>query len=112
MMLNLLLGLFPAFGMIVFALCFPSPVMITVLYSSPSQRKLKERRKKQQEENVKQKEAEKQRNKYDVLFYFRCEDRSMIRFLCIDPMASGSNPPSAKLYRRVRRVANSLYFQV
>ena len=35
----------------------------------------------------------------------------MIRFLRIDPMVSGSNPPSAKLSLGMRRVANSLYFK-
>ena len=32
------------------------------------------------------------------------QDRSVVRFLRIDPMVSGSNPPSAKLSLRVRRV--------
>ena len=36
------------------------------------------------------------------------QDRSVVRFLRIDPMVSGSNPPSAKLSLRVRRVTSSL----
>ena len=35
----------------------------------------------------------------------RCQDSLVVRFLRIDPMASGSNPPSAKRSLRVRRVA-------
>ena len=37
-----------------------------------------------------------------------CPDSSMVRFLRIDPMVSGSSPTSAKLSLRVRRVASSL----
>ena len=32
----------------------------------------------------------------------RCQERSVVRFLRIDPMVSGSNPTSAKLSLRVR----------
>ena len=35
----------------------------------------------------------------------------MVRFLGVDPMINGSNPSSAKLSLRVRRVVSSLYFQ-
>ena len=41
----------------------------------------------------------------------RCQDSSMVRFLRIDPMVSGSSPTSAKLSLRVKRVASPLYFQ-
>ena len=36
------------------------------------------------------------------------QDSTMVRFLRIDPMVSGSSPPSAELSLRVRRVASSL----
>ena len=36
---------------------------------------------------------------------------SVKRFLWIDPMVNGLNPPSTKLSLRVRRVANSVSFQ-
>ena len=39
-----------------------------------------------------------------------CQDISVVRFLCIDPMVSGSNHPSAKLSLRVRRFAIPLLF--
>ena len=38
----------------------------------------------------------------------RCRDRSMVRFLRIDPMISGLSPTAAKLSLRVRRVTTSL----
>ena len=38
----------------------------------------------------------------------RCQDSSMVRFLRIDPMVSGSSPASAKLSLRVRKIASSL----
>ena len=38
----------------------------------------------------------------------RCQDSSMVRFLRIDHMVSGSSPTSAKLSLRVRRVTSSL----
>ena len=38
--------------------------------------------------------------------YIRCQDSSMVRFLLIDPMVSGSSPTSAKHSLRVRRVAS------
>ena len=37
-----------------------------------------------------------------------CQDNSVVRFVLIDPMVSGSNPLSAKLSLRVRRAASSL----
>ena len=38
-------------------------------------------------------------------------DSSVLRFLPIDPMVSGSNPSSAKLSLSVRRAASSLLFK-
>ena len=38
--------------------------------------------------------------------YARCQDSSMVRFLRIDPMVSGSGPTSAKLSLRVRRASH------
>ena len=38
----------------------------------------------------------------------RCQDSSAVRFLRIDHVVSGSNPPLAKLLLRVRRVASSV----
>ena len=37
-----------------------------------------------------------------------CQDSTIVRFLRIDPMVTGSSPTSAKLSLRVRRVASSL----
>ena len=37
-----------------------------------------------------------------------CQDSSVERFLRIDPMVSGSSPPSAKLSLRMRTVVSSL----
>ena len=40
-----------------------------------------------------------------INFYiFRCQDSSMVRFLRIDLMVSGSSPTSAKISLRMRRV--------
>ena len=36
------------------------------------------------------------------------QDSSVVRFLRIDPMVNGSNPPSARISLSVRRVASSL----
>ena len=38
----------------------------------------------------------------------KCQDSSVMRFLRIDPVVSGSSPTSAKLSLRARRVASSL----
>ena len=41
-------------------------------------------------------------------FFIKVPGNSVIRFLPIDPLVSGSTPTSAKLSLRVRRVASSL----
>ena len=33
--------------------------------------------------------------KRDLMYHFKCQGSSLVRFLRIDPMVSGSNPPSA-----------------
>ena len=43
----------------------------------------------------------------DILL-LRCQGSSMVRFLRIDPMVSGSSPTSAEPSLRGRRVASSL----
>ena len=43
--------------------------------------------------------------------YETCQNSSMVSFLEIDPMISGSNPPSARLSLRVGRFAMSLGFK-
>ena len=45
-------------------------------------------------------------DRYRVATY--SQDSSMVRFLRIDPMVSGSSPASPKLSLRVRRVTSSL----
>ena len=35
----------------------------------------------------------------------------VVRFLCVGPLISGSNPPSAQILLKVKRVASSPYFQ-
>ena len=38
----------------------------------------------------------------EVTIFILCQDSSVVRFLRIGPMVSGSNPPSAKLLLRVK----------
>lgn len=49
--------------------------------------------------------------KVESHYRFGCQDSCAVRFLSINPMASCSNPPSAKTLIRVRIVASSLEFQ-
>ena len=48
---------------------------------------------------------------FSLVICIHIHERTVVRFLRIDPMVSGSNPPLAKLSPRVRRVTSSLYFQ-